>query len=222
MATLYTLNYDNNGGPNAPPPPQTFSSSNSFYSFTITEQVPIRIGYKFFCWSKDKNADYDSLNKFFATQSITVLDDNPTVTLYAVWVEIPESIGTSNASNISQDIHLEDKDAWIQFISKWKDNDFSGAITSLGSSQFDTKKMISYVFNTMCNKIVELQGHGGEKAAVIPLSSEQPTTQNNNEMWFRVIASVTKTFGDVDQKKTTFGKIDELNMTFNMIDKGEW
>lgn len=221
MATTYTLKYSANGGNEGTvPTTQTFSSDAKSYSFVIGNQRPTRQNYTFFCWSKNKNTTFDSPEneKYFATQSIIVLSNSPTITLYAVWVENHKSIGTSNVVNISQDIHLEDKANWMQFTKNWKEDKFSAVILSLGSSQFETKKMISYVLNIMCNKLVVLQGHKGEKAETIPLSSGQPENQSDNEMWFKVVENIEST--NKDNNENPMGK-DDGEQSINKDNTGQ-
>lgn len=74
-----TLTYDANGGSNAPDP-ATVVGVEGVYTFTISNQVPVREDYAFEGWSLDPNAatpDYVAHDTFTTTNSAE--------TLYAVW-----------------------------------------------------------------------------------------------------------------------------------------
>ncbi|MCI8345144.1 MAG: hypothetical protein HFJ42_04150, partial [Clostridia bacterium] len=73
----FTLEYDANGGENAPAK-QTAKARADKYTFTISEQEPTREGYEFEGWSTSKDGDVEY-------QPGGSIDVTGTTTLYAVW-----------------------------------------------------------------------------------------------------------------------------------------
>ena len=86
----FTLNYDANGGEDAPEA-QTATATGHSYSFTITDEEPTRDHYSFTAWVEEDNKDkiynqnyvYEE-EMFYAGESFNVAD---TTTLYALWEE---------------------------------------------------------------------------------------------------------------------------------------
>ena len=80
---IFTLNYNANGGENAPPS-QTYKATSQYeksHVFTISSTVPTRENYTFLGWSTNRNA---TTAEYQPNGKITVTD---TTTLYAVWKE---------------------------------------------------------------------------------------------------------------------------------------
>ena len=81
----FTLNYDANGGTGAPAS-QTYKATSEYeksHTFTISSQAPTRDGYTFAGWADKENA---AAAKYFGGDQITLTKDNPTKTIYAVWM----------------------------------------------------------------------------------------------------------------------------------------
>ena len=81
----FTLNYDANGGTGAPAS-QTYKATSEYeksHTFTISSQAPTRDGYTFAGWADKENA---AAAKYFGGNQITLTKDNPTKTIYAVWM----------------------------------------------------------------------------------------------------------------------------------------
>ena len=77
-----TLSYDANGGSGAPASQTgTVYNSNTNYSFTISNTIPVRDGYSFLGWSTDSNASTASYN---SGGTISLSTDT---LLFAVWKE---------------------------------------------------------------------------------------------------------------------------------------
>ncbi len=74
----YTLNFDANGGKDAPPP-QTIKSSTGKATFKITAMTPTRQNYVFQGWSKTQDGD-----AAYPPRELIEVTDTST-TLYAVW-----------------------------------------------------------------------------------------------------------------------------------------
>lgn len=88
---IYTLIYDANGG-SAAPEMQVKQTSDSYYTFTLSEQLPLRPDYEFLGWSQfadAKQADYQP------GQALTITEP---LKLYAIWrqqvIKPPEIIYT--------------------------------------------------------------------------------------------------------------------------------
>ena len=80
-SVIWTLNYDANGGTNAPTAGRGFVTGDS-YDFTITSSEPTRSGYIFVGWSESSSAttaDYEAGDTYTVTTASS--------TLYAVWIE---------------------------------------------------------------------------------------------------------------------------------------
>ena len=73
--SYYTLNYDANGGENAP----TYEEVNSDGSFVISTTKPKKDGYTFLGWSCEK----DATEAMYQSGSSAYLSGNTTI--YAVW-----------------------------------------------------------------------------------------------------------------------------------------
>ena len=85
----FTLNYDANGGTGAPAS-QTYKATSEYeksHTFTISSQAPTRDGYTFAGWADKENA---AAAKYFGGERITLTKDNPTKTIYAVWMPVFE------------------------------------------------------------------------------------------------------------------------------------
>jgi len=88
-AENYTVNFDANGGKNAPP---AHIISFGSKTLTLTDKWPERDGYKFKGWSLEKGGNVN----YYGTNVISVSElfggGNHTVTLYAVWENYAYSV----------------------------------------------------------------------------------------------------------------------------------
>ena len=82
----YTLNYDENGGENAPKSETQVKNSSASATFTISSEKPSRNGYNFLGWSDTKNGTV----KYKDGESLTLTYTSEVTekTIYAVWEEI--------------------------------------------------------------------------------------------------------------------------------------
>ena len=78
----FTLNYDANGGSNAPAP-QTGTSNTGSYTFTVSDTVPTKQDFDFKGWSDTR----DGSAAYKAGDTITVTTAANPKTIYAVWEE---------------------------------------------------------------------------------------------------------------------------------------
>ena len=92
----YTLDYNAMGGSGAPPT-QTYQSRDTSHTFTISSTEPTRSGYNFLGWSTSSTA---STASYQPGGSITIYDDDPTITLWAVWEPIPVTIQITGPTSI--------------------------------------------------------------------------------------------------------------------------
>lgn len=83
---LYTLNYNANGGSGAPNAQTAYSTTGS-YTFTVPNTSPSWGLYQFLGWSWTQYSDSrtEADVEFVAGDTITLVESNPTRTLYAVW-----------------------------------------------------------------------------------------------------------------------------------------
>ena len=85
----FTLNYDANDGTGAPAS-QTYKATSEYeksHTFTISSQAPTRDGYTFAGWADKATA---AAAKYSGGERITLTKDNPTKTIYAVWMPVFE------------------------------------------------------------------------------------------------------------------------------------
>lgn len=80
----WTLSYDANKGTNAPQAEVKGGVFSPSCSFTVTEMVPVREGYKFLGWADSADA---TLAKYNAGSQITLTRPETSKTIYAVWQE---------------------------------------------------------------------------------------------------------------------------------------
>lgn len=86
--TVYKLNYDANGGTGAPAN-QAHTTGQSSWTFMVSNIQPTWGYYKFLGWSTVKHTESctEADVEYRATDTITLLQNNPTITLYAVWMK---------------------------------------------------------------------------------------------------------------------------------------
>lgn len=125
-----TVNYDANGGANAPAA-QTITQSADTYDFTLSNDVPTRDHYRFEGWSTNQSAssaDYQPGDTF------TVNRNNPTITLYAVWKKFyhPGAVMNSNSQWLSHDRDAGTASVLSDLQNVWFDMRTIDAPTGLG------------------------------------------------------------------------------------------
>lgn len=80
----WTLNYDANKGTNGPEADAVNEVFTPSYTFTVTDGVPVREGYKFLGWADSADA---AVAKYNAGSQITLTRPETSKTIYAVWQE---------------------------------------------------------------------------------------------------------------------------------------
>lgn len=80
----WTLNYDATEGTNGPEADAVNEVFTPSYTFTVTDGVPVREGYKFLGWADSADA---AVAKYNAGSRITLTRPETSKTIYAVWQE---------------------------------------------------------------------------------------------------------------------------------------
>lgn len=86
----YSLNYDANGGINAPSAQTSGSVTETSYRFTVVSGEPTRDGYNFLGWAKSSTA---TIVEYLGGSTVTLTAEDSqdvSLTLYAVWEEASE------------------------------------------------------------------------------------------------------------------------------------
>lgn len=83
----YRLLYDGNGqGVTGVPAAETYSGKETMHEFIVSSSVPAREGYTFKGWAETAAGNV----KYTAGDPVTLLNENPTKTIYAIWEKNPE------------------------------------------------------------------------------------------------------------------------------------
>lgn len=85
-----------------------------------------------------------------------------------------------------QDIHLEDKEDWLNFRSKWNESNYAEAIDILSKTSLKGKYINANMFNVLTEELVRLQNLSlptSDKKILI--QNNQPTSQEAGELWFQ-------------------------------------
>ena len=87
-----------------------------------------------------------------------------------------------------QDIHLEDKELWVQFLEYYRNGNYSSALNLLQNEQLAPKGLTAENLNELTDYIVQVEGLSDSsfKSNRIPCQLEQPSGQSNGEIWFRI------------------------------------
>lgn len=93
--TTYNLTFEANGGSGVPVA-QTYEGAEDSHDFTIAGADTVRDGYEFLGWSASQTAEVAT----YATGAIVTLSkDSPSLTLYAVWKQIPLQITSTPSAS---------------------------------------------------------------------------------------------------------------------------
>lgn len=85
-----------------------------------------------------------------------------------------------------QDIHLEDKEDWLNFRDKWHQGNCTEAIDILSKTNLEGKYINANMFNILTTELVRLQNLSlSVNNKKILVQSNQPTSQNVGELWFQ-------------------------------------
>ena len=87
-----------------------------------------------------------------------------------------------------QDIHLEDKELWMQFLEYYRKGNYSSALNLLQNEQLTPKGLTAENLNKLTDFIVQVEGLSDSsfKSNRIPCQLEQPSGQSSGEIWFRI------------------------------------
>ncbi len=101
----YILNYDANGGENAPKREEQVIKSLASATFTISSEKPFRNGYNFLGWSDSANGPVNEKYKAGNSLTLTYTSDVTEKTIYAVWEKIqpPVTIDITYNGNAGDD-----------------------------------------------------------------------------------------------------------------------
>lgn len=85
-----------------------------------------------------------------------------------------------------QDIHLEDKEDWLNFRDKWHQGNYTEAIDILSKTNLEEKYINANMFNILTTELVRLQNLSlPVNNKKILVQSNQPTSQNVGSLWFQ-------------------------------------
>ena len=101
----YILNYDANGGENAPKSVTQVKKSSASANFTISSEKPFRNGYNFLGWADSANGPVNEKYKAGNSLTLTYTSDVTEKTIYAVWEKIkpPVTIDITYNGNAGDD-----------------------------------------------------------------------------------------------------------------------
>ena len=88
----YILNYDANGGEDAPESKTQVKNSSASATFTISSEKPFRNGYNFLGWADSANGPVNEKYKAGNSLTLTYTSDVTEKTIYAVWEEIKHPV----------------------------------------------------------------------------------------------------------------------------------
>lgn len=92
------------------------------------------------------------------------------------------------SSSKIQDIHIEDKDIWAQFQTKYKAGDYAGAWQLIADTQFGNKKDVASIWNQIAADLVYVQGLDDPDfgSGKIRVSATVPDDIKDGEVWFQL------------------------------------
>lgn len=87
-----------------------------------------------------------------------------------------------------QDIHIEDKDIWAQFQTKYKAGDYAGAWQLIADTQFGNKKDVASIWNQIAADLVYVQGLDDPDfgSGKIRVAATIPDDIKDGEVWFQL------------------------------------
>ena len=146
---LYTLNYDANGGAGAPSA-QTAYSTTGTCDFTVPNTAPTWGQYRFLGWSFTQYPDSRTPAdvEYVAGDTVTLLEANPTRTLYAVWemdyrpgAIIDNSIWLSH-NRANGDCHVYDGSKYLEMRTIGGPEDFGNTPSIIHESKWHNQRKI--------------------------------------------------------------------------------
>lgn len=146
---LYTLNYDANGGAGAPSA-QTAYSTTGTCDFTVPNTAPTWGQYRFLGWSFTQYPDSRTPAdvEYVAGDTVTLLEANPTRTLYAVWemdyrpgAIIDNSIWLSH-NRVNGDCHVYDGSKYLEMRTLGGPEDFGNTPSIIHESKWHNQRKI--------------------------------------------------------------------------------
>ncbi len=92
------------------------------------------------------------------------------------------------SSSKIQDIHIEDKDIWAQFQTKYKAGDYTGAWQLIADTQFGNKKDVASIWNQIAADLVYVQGLDDPDfgSGKIRVAATIPDDIKDGEVWFQL------------------------------------
>lgn len=92
------------------------------------------------------------------------------------------------SSSKIQDIHIEDKDIWAQFQTKYKAGDYAGAWQLIADTQFGNKKDVASIWNQITADLVYVQGLDDPDfgSGKIRVATTIPDDIKDGEVWFQL------------------------------------
>lgn len=92
------------------------------------------------------------------------------------------------SSSKIQDIHIEDKDIWAQFQTKYKAGDYAGAWQLIADTQFGNKKDVASIWNQIAADLVYVQGLDDPDfgSGKIRVAATIPDDIKDGEVWFQL------------------------------------
>lgn len=92
------------------------------------------------------------------------------------------------SSSKIQDIHIEDKDVWAQFQTKYKAGDYTGAWQLIADTQFGNKKDVASIWNQIAADLVYVQGLDDPDfgSGKIRVATTIPDDIKDGEVWFQL------------------------------------
>lgn len=92
------------------------------------------------------------------------------------------------SSSKIQDIHIEDKDIWAQFQTKYKAGDYAGAWQLIADTQFGNKKDVASIWNQIAADLVYVQGLDDPDfgSGKIRVATTIPDDIKDGEVWFQL------------------------------------
>ena len=87
-----------------------------------------------------------------------------------------------------QDIHLSDKDTYMQLKSQFASGQYQAAETLLQNASLDNKVLNAEVINEITEDLLRVQQLGAitVEKTVIPTSEEEPLNPTQGEVWFQI------------------------------------
>ncbi len=88
----------------------------------------------------------------------------------------------------AQDIHIEDKTLWAQFLTAWQSGSYTSALAILQNSQLSTKYFGAEIVNFMQDYLVETQQKNDDtfKDDIIVISTSAPSSLTTGDVYFRL------------------------------------